>query len=53
VKGRILRSDKLQDHNSFENPLKVKPAEFNGAHLKGNSLSLKMPPFSVIVLELK
>jgi alpha-L-arabinofuranosidase len=53
VTGRILRSDKLQDHNTFDNPQKIKPAVFNNATLNGNSLSVKMPPFSVVVLELK
>lgn len=51
--GRILTSGKLQDYNSFENPAKIKPAEFKGASIKGNTLSVKMPPFSVVVLELK
>lgn len=53
VKGRILRSNKLQDYNSFENPGKIKPEIFYGASLKGNTVSLKLPPFSVVVLELK
>jgi alpha-N-arabinofuranosidase len=53
VTGRILASQKLQDMNTFENPEKIKPAVFNGASLKGNTLSVKMPPFSVVVLELK
>jgi alpha-N-arabinofuranosidase len=53
VKGRILRSDKIGDFNSFENPRKIKPDLFNGTLLKGNKLSLKMPPFSVVVLELR
>ena len=53
VTGRILTSDKLQDYNSFENPNKIKPVIFNQAILSKNSLKLKMPPFSVIVLELK
>ena len=53
VKGRILHSDKMGDHNSFENPREVKPDIFNGAILKGNKISLKIPPFSVIVLEIK
>lgn len=53
VTGRILRSDKLQDHNGFDNPEKVKPTSFNGAVLKGNSLTVKMPAFSVVTLELK
>ena len=53
VTGRILRSDKLQDHNTFDDPQKIKPAPFAGAGLNGSSLSVKMPPFSVVVLELK
>ncbi len=53
VTGRILQSGKLQDHNSFENPDKIKPAVFNGASLNGNNLSVKLPPFSVVVLALK
>jgi len=53
VTGRILRSDKLQDHNTFDDPQKIKPAAFAGASLNGNSLAVKMPPFSVVVLELK
>lgn len=53
VTGRILRSDKLQDHNSFDNPQKVKPVAFSGATLNGNTLSVKIPAFSVVVLELK
>jgi alpha-N-arabinofuranosidase len=53
VAGRILASAKLQDYNSFEAPDKIKPAPFTGATLKGKSLTVKMPPFSVVVLELK
>ena len=53
VTGRILHSDKIQDYNSFENPGKIHPESFQGAMIKGNKLSLKVPPFSVIVLELK
>ena len=53
ITGRILRSDKLQDYNSFDNPEKVKPAVFNGASLSGSTLTLKMPAFSVVVLEVK
>jgi alpha-N-arabinofuranosidase len=53
VAGRVLSAKKLQDHNTFEDPQRVTPAAFNGATLKGKSLSVKMPPFSVVVLELK
>ena len=53
VSGRVLRSDKVQDHNTFDNPQKVKPTVFSNTKLSGNMLSLKVPPFSVVVLELK
>jgi alpha-N-arabinofuranosidase len=53
VTGRILTSAKVQDHNTFENPEKVKPAAFKGASLKGETLKVTLPPVSVVVLELK
>jgi alpha-N-arabinofuranosidase len=53
LSGRILASGSLQDYNSFTAPEKIKPAAFTGATLKGNALQVKMPPFSVVVLELK
>jgi alpha-N-arabinofuranosidase len=53
VTGRILRSDKLQDHNTFDELDKVKPALFTGANLKGTDLVVKIPRFSVVVLTLK
>lgn len=53
VTGRILTSSRLQDYNSFEEPGKIKPAVFSGASLKANTVSVKLPPFSVVVLELK
>ena len=53
VTGRILTSSKLQSYNSFENPDAITPAAFNGAVLKAGKLSVTLPPFSVVVLELK
>ena len=53
VSGRILASGKIQDCNTFENPNKIKPGVFNAADLKGNALTVKLPAFSVVVLELK
>jgi alpha-N-arabinofuranosidase len=53
VSGRILASEKLQDHNTFDQPQKVKPVSFKGATLKGGNLQVVLPPFSVVVLELK
>ena len=53
VSGRILTSSSIQDHNTFENPEQVKPAEFEDAQLKGGTLSVTLPPFSVVMLELQ
>jgi alpha-L-arabinofuranosidase len=53
VSGRILTSAKLQDHNTFDDPEKIKPKVFTGVSLKDKVINLKIPPFSVIVLELK
>ena len=53
ISGRILSSEKLQDHNTFENPLKITPKNFANATLTPNGIQTKLPPFSVVVLELK
>ncbi|MEO8961936.1 MAG: alpha-L-arabinofuranosidase C-terminal domain-containing protein [Ginsengibacter sp.] len=53
VTGRILTSAKVQDHNTFDNPHKIEPEEYTGASLKENSINMKIPPFSVVVLTLK
>lgn len=53
ISGRILTSENVQDHNTFEEPDKIKPAKFNGATLSNNILKVKLPPCSVVVLELK
>ncbi len=52
VTGRILSSSKIQDHNSFNEPEKIKPQVFNGAAFRENRLEVKMPPASVVVLTL-
>lgn len=53
VSGRILTSARLQDHNSFEQPEKIKPQLFKDARLNGNQLSVQVPPAAVLVLELQ
>ncbi|MGK9477714.1 alpha-N-arabinofuranosidase [Melioribacter sp. OK-6-Me] len=51
--GRILTSEKVQDHNTFENPERIKPASFKGFKLSGNKLQVELPATSVVVLELE
>ena len=53
ITGRILTSDKIQNYNSFENPETIKPVIFKDTELNGSNLKIKLPPFSVVVLELK
>ena len=53
VNGRILQSEKIQDHNTFDNPEKVKPIPFSEATISGKTLKTTLPPFSVVVLTLQ
>jgi alpha-N-arabinofuranosidase len=53
ISGRILKSDKLQNYNSFEKPNTIVPVAFNDAKLNANKLEVRLPPFSVVVLKLK
>lgn len=49
--AKIVSSDKVTDHNTFENPNKIKPTEFKDFKYKSGKLTLSIPPFSVIVIE--
>lgn len=51
VSGEILTADNLQEHNTFEAPNQVQPADYPGATLRDGKLRLSIPPFSVVVLK--
>lgn len=53
VTARILTSSKIQDHNTFEKPDAIKPVAFKDVSFANGKLKVKLPPFSVVVLELK
>ncbi len=53
VSGRILVAEKMQDHNTFENSGRVRPAAFNGARVEGTTVRVQLPPCSVVVLTLR
>lgn len=53
VKGRILTSKNIEDHNTFENPDLVKPQTFTGAKIENGKLNIKLPAKSIVVLEIK
>lgn len=52
VEGRILTANDLKDHNTFEEPGRIKPVAFRDARLKSNTLDVQLAPFSVVVLTL-
>jgi alpha-L-arabinofuranosidase len=52
VSGRILTSDKLDAHNTFDDPERLKPAAFTGATIEDGKLVVDVPPRSLTVLSL-
>jgi alpha-N-arabinofuranosidase len=52
VTGRILTAEKLDAHNTFAEPDRVKPSTYDGASLDGRTLKADVPPRSVVVLRL-
>ena len=53
IAGRILTADKLDAHNTFDDPNAVKPTTFDGAKLDGDTLTAEIPPHSVVMLTLE
>jgi len=51
--AKIISSSKLQDDNTFENPNAITPKDFKDFKFKKGTLSVTLPPFSVVVLESK
>ncbi|WP_179004535.1 alpha-N-arabinofuranosidase [Winogradskyella forsetii] len=52
ISASILESKKVQDHNTFDNPDKIKPKEFKDFKYKKGKITLEIPAFSVVVFEL-
>lgn len=53
VSGRVLTSEKVNDHNTFEAPNKIIPKDFAKARFKGETLVAAISPCSVVVLEVR
>lgn len=51
ISASILTSERLQDHNSFENIEKVKPVEFKDFKIKNGIILVEIPKHSLIVFE--
>ncbi len=50
VSGQILAAGKISDHNTFEQPEKVKINEFRDVKLEKGTLKLTVPAYAVVVL---
>jgi alpha-N-arabinofuranosidase len=53
VSGRILTADRMNAHNTFEQPEAVRPAPFTGATVAGDRLTVQLPAKSLVLLELR
>jgi len=53
VTGRILTAPAMNAHNTFEQPEVVRPAPFEGAQLASETLTVELPPKSIVVLALE
>ena len=53
VTGRILTAAAIDAHNTFERSDVVKPAEFNGAQIKGDHIIATLPAKSVTALRVE
>lgn len=53
VSGRIVTGSAIDAHNTFDRPNIVLPAEFKGARIAGDKVTLTVPPKSVVMLEIR
>jgi alpha-N-arabinofuranosidase len=51
--GRILTAPSMDSRNTFDTPDAVAPTTFAAAPVKRDTLTLTLPPMSVVVLELE
>ena len=52
AQGEIITSDKIQDHNTFDDSGKVQIRPFNGAAVSRGKVTLTLPAKSVLTLEI-
>lgn len=53
VNSKIITSAKFTDYNSFDTPNKIKAIAFSGAKKEGGTITVELPPLSVVMLELR
>jgi alpha-N-arabinofuranosidase len=52
AKGRVVTSENMADHNTFDKPDVVAARDFSGLSISGGSLAVTLPPMSVATVEL-
>ena len=53
VEGTVLAAERMNAHNTFKQPDLVKPQPFDEASVRGQTLTINLPPMSVAVLALE
>jgi alpha-N-arabinofuranosidase len=53
ITGKILTSNKINDHNTFEKPNTVELKEFKNAKIDKGTLTINLPSKSVVMLEIE
>jgi alpha-N-arabinofuranosidase len=53
VTGSIITADAMDAHNTFDDPVAVKPQPFSGASVENGTLRVDLPAKSVVVLQLR
>jgi alpha-N-arabinofuranosidase len=51
IEAEILKSGKIQDHNTFDNPNKINIAEFKDFKLRKGKLEVSLPNFPLLILK--
>jgi alpha-N-arabinofuranosidase len=52
IAASVITSAQFTDHNTFEKPETIKPEKFNGARKTRDTLSVKMPAKSIVLVTL-
>jgi alpha-N-arabinofuranosidase len=50
VQGRVLTSGVMDEHNTFDQPERVSPVQFDSFKMDGKLLTVILPPMSVVIL---
>lgn len=53
VSGQLLTCKKIDDYNDFQNPDRITTIDFKGAKVKKNTIEVKLPAKSIVVLKIK